>query len=187
MQSFPCKSPQTLDNSPPQQLLLNTVVTTDSEIDQAANSFLQSLIDRFSRQSVPARSSAGPLTEYINENTEGPSFLTHYKRHGFIIPTTVQPWNPFQCHFHPHPLKVNPHCDNLTGTRSGTYTIDSYTLSTHPTWSIQRCDCTAFNLILHSIHSPTYEYLDADKPPSGPWARRSPNSSRLMCLPATIR
>lgn len=32
-----------------------------------------------------------------------------------------------------------------------------------------------------------YEYLDADRPPSGPWARLRPNSNSFTCLPATIR
>lgn len=36
-------------------------------------------------------------------------------------------------------------------------------------------------------HSPMYEYLEADRPPSGPCARRRPNSSSLTLLPATMR
>lgn len=32
-----------------------------------------------------------------------------------------------------------------------------------------------------------YAYFDADRPPSGPWARRKPNSKSLTFFPATIR
>ena len=35
---------------------------------------------------------------------------------------------------------------------------------------------------------PTYEYLEADNPPSGPWALRRPNSKSLILLmPAAMR
>jgi hypothetical protein len=34
---------------------------------------------------------------------------------------------------------------------------------------------------------PKYAYLDADRPPSGPWALRNPNSRSLILLPAAIR
>jgi hypothetical protein len=36
-------------------------------------------------------------------------------------------------------------------------------------------------------HLPTYEYLEADSPPSGPCARLKPNSNSEICFPAAIR
>lgn len=44
-----------------------------------------------------------------------------------------------------------------------------------------------YNNKTQRFHSPIYEYLDADRPPSGPCARRKPNSSNFTFLPATIR